>query len=268
MLLSLICCSMVAYGLYKARQIHRTLYGTDFVARNLSSEILRNVQNLDLLAHELDLGRPLPPLRGWVASPDVLLILARHIRRFTPEVIVECGSGASTIVLARAAQLNGRGRVVSIDHDAAFAESTREMLRDFGLADCAEVIFAPLRQVEVDGSSWEWYGLDAWPNAAPIDLLFVDGPPGDAPRPLARYPAGPMLFPWLSPDGAVFVDDTDRPGESEILKRWHAEFPQLTQRVHLCEKGCYELRREAPSAPKVPDRVMPAEVTPRRIVSS
>lgn len=267
--MSALCCVLVAYVIYKVRQVHRTLYGTDYLAKTLSRNLSQNLQNLDLLSHALQLDRPLPPLRGWVASPDILLLLARHVLRRGPEVIVECGSGASTIVLAQAAKLNGRGRVYSIDHDAAFAEKTREMLAEYGLSDWAEVTSAPLRWIEIAGTRWEWYDPDALPRTPPIDLLFVDGPPGDTPKPLARYPAGPILFPRLSPRGTVFADDTDRPGETEVLRRWSAGFPLLAQHRHFCEKGCYELRRDVPlvEADGVFD-VMPGAAIPQRISSS
>lgn len=267
--LSALCCVLVAYVIYKVRQVHRTLYGTDYLVKTLSRNLSQTLQNLDLLSHELDLDRPLPPLRGWVASPDILLLLVRHVRRCAPAVIFECGSGASTIALAQAAKLNGRGRVYSVDHDAAFAQKTRELLDEYGLSDWAEVTAAPLRWIEIAGTRWEWYDPDALPKTPPIDLLFVDGPPGDTPKPLARYPAGPILFPRLSPRGTVFADDTDRPGETEILRRWSAGFPHLAQHRHFCEKGCCELRRDVPrmETDGVVD-VRPGVAMPRRISSS
>ena len=267
--LAALCCLLVAYVIYKIRQIHRTLYGTDYLVKTLSRNLSQNLQNLELLSHELQLGRPLPPLRGWVASPDILLVLARHIRRCAPDVIFECGSGASTIVLAQAAKLNGRGFVYSVDHDAAFAEKTRGLLADYGLSDWASVTAAPLRWTEIAGTRWEWYDLDALPATPPIDLLFIDGPPGDTPKPLARYPAGPVLFPRLARHGTVFTDDTDRPGETEILRRWAAAFPDMIQHRHFCEKGCHELIREAP-ATDADDVVVVTrgEAVPQRIASS
>jgi len=246
--LAALACLLGAYLVYKLRQVHRTLYGTDFIVRTLSRSVSQNLQNLELLTQELQLHKPLPPLRGWAASPDILLVMARHVQRAAPAVIVECGSGASTVVLAQAARLNGRGHVYSIDHDGAFAEESRTMLARYGLSDWATITHAPLAEVPISGSRWEWYDLDRLPETPPIDLLFIDGPPADTPKPLARYPAGPMLFPRLAPGAVVFADDTDRPGEIEVLRRWASEFPALSQYAHFCEKGCHELRAgEAPA---------------------
>jgi predicted O-methyltransferase YrrM len=240
--LAFLACLMGAYLIYKLRQVHQTLYGTDYLVRTTSRNTSQSLQNIDLLAHELRLSQPLPPLRGWAASPDILLLVVRHVRRAAPAVIVECGSGASTVALAQAARLNGRGHVHSIDHDAAFAEESRALLARYGLTAWATVTHAPLRKFEINGTDWEWYDPDRVPKTPAIDLLFVDGPPADIPKPLARYPAGPMLFPRLTPRGVVFADDTGRPGELEVLHRWAQEFPGFSQHAHFCEKGCHELR--------------------------
>lgn len=240
-------CVLAAYVAYKVRQVHVTLYGTDLEVRKLSFGVTQNLQLIDLLSHELALGRPLPTLRGWAASPDVLLLLARRVRASVPTTIVECGSGVSTIVQAQAARLNGHGHVHSIDHDAAFAEATRQALADYGLSAWATVTHVPLAEVVIGGERWEWYDPRLLPEVDAIDLLFVDGPPADTPKPLARYPAGPLLFPRLAPGAAVLVDDADRPGEIEMLRRWSREFPDLEQRRRYCEKGCIELRSDLPS---------------------
>lgn len=236
---SLAACLLAAYLIYKLRQVHETLYGTDYAMRKISLEVTRNLQDIDVLRHELALYRPLPQMRGWAASPDVLLVLARHVRQQRPATIFECGSGVSTIVHARAAQLNGFGHVYSVDHDADYAEQTRRALADFGLEEWATVTHAPLTE-SADGGTW--YDTARLPAVAKIDMLFIDGPPADRPNPLGRYPAGPTLFSRLSENAAVFIDDADRPGETEILRRWAAEFPKLQQKVHFCEKGCVELQ--------------------------
>ncbi|HZD26111.1 MAG TPA: class I SAM-dependent methyltransferase [Alphaproteobacteria bacterium] len=239
--LTAVACLLATYLVYKLRQMHVTLYGAHFRLGKLSTDITQNLQRIEQLSHELRLPGPLPLLRGWAASPDVLLVLTRHVRRASPEVVVECGSGVSTIVLAQAARLNDRGHVYSLEHDADFAQRGREWLQEFGLADWATVIHAPLVET-ADGGDYAWYDIRNLPRELSIDLLFVDGPPADTPQPTARYLAGPMLFPRLSPAGVVILDDADRPGETEVVRRWMKEFPQFRLHRHHCEKGCYELR--------------------------
>ncbi len=58
-------------------------------------------------------GQPTLPRPGWwAASTDILYELARIIETERPRLIVELGSGLSTVVLAAAAARNG-SRVVS-----------------------------------------------------------------------------------------------------------------------------------------------------------
>ncbi|SMF58782.1 Methyltransferase domain-containing protein [Tistlia consotensis] len=229
-----------AYLVYKVRQVHRTLYRTDEAVRGLSLGITRNLQQLQLLDHELGLARPLPLLRGWAASPDVLLVLLRRVRSARPRTIVECGSGVSTIVQAQACRLNGVGHVYSLDHDPAFAAATRRTLSDFGLAEWATVIDAPLVERAVAGQRCRWYDLGGLSEDLAIDLLFVDGPPALPHAEQARFPAGPLLFPRLAPGASVILDDAGRPGEQVIVRRW-AEAFSFAERSHDCEKGCVEL---------------------------
>ncbi len=67
-------------------------------------------------------------------------------------------------------------------------------------------------------------------------MLVIDGPP-EAVGPLARYPAGPSLFPSLSVGATVFLDDAARDDEKRIIERWQREFPDLERQDHDCEKG-------------------------------
>jgi len=178
---------------------------------------------------------PLPPLRVWAGSPDFLLELARRILLRRPVVIVECSSGASSVVAAHCCQLNGLGHVYALEHEPVFAEATRGYLREQGLEDWATVIDAPLEAVELSGVEYAWYGLNALP-AQHIDLLVVDGPPASL-GPMARYPAGPKLLSRLATNAVVLVDDADREDEQQIVRLWQEEFPAL-KAIHVtAEKG-------------------------------
>lgn len=179
--------------------------------------------------------RPLPPLRAWAGSPDFLLELARRVLLRRPEVVVECSSGASSVVAARCCQLNGVGHVYSLEHEAAFAEATRAQLREQGLESWATIIDAPLQTTDLEGVSYPWYPLDGLPDR-PIEMLVVDGPPA-ALGPMARYPAGPKLLPRLAPNAIVLVDDADREGEKRMVQLWQTAFPTLRANHVTAEKG-------------------------------
>jgi len=225
------------YAINKLRNMHLLVYQVAGNQQPIGDNLYRQLEALHALHHELDLKGALPPLRGWAASPDFLLALERQARRQRPQVAVECSSGASTAVLARCMQLNGGGKVYSLEHDPEYAAKTRAELQRLELQDYAVVLDAPLRDV----AGGKWYDSSVLPPDLRIDLLVIDGPPmqvGDQ----ARYPAGPVLFERLNSGGTVFLDDAARPQERAILERWRTEFPRLQQESLHCEKGCAVLR--------------------------
>lgn len=186
----------LVYFALKLRQIFRTsLYPMSDVVREMldreSRNLFRQIQALSALDKLVDLGVFLPPLRQSAASPDVLLVLARKALALKPEVVAECGSGASTLVLARCADLNNKGHVYSLDHDETFAEKTRKLLVDAGLDHRVTILHAPLLRQRVGDDTRLWYDLTTIPDL-PIDLLFVDGPPMPEGA-MIRYSAGPVL---------------------------------------------------------------------------
>lgn len=209
-----------------------------------SVNLFRQIQSLMGLRELLHLTAPLPPLRGWAAAPDLLLVIARHALNTRPAVIVECSSGASTVVLAQAARQNGTGHVYSLEHDPHYAGMTRSLLADHGLQDLATVIDAPLEPVTIQGQTYNWYSDAGLAGIGPIDMVVMDGPPFYVNR-LARYPAGPKLFPRLAAGAAVFMDDATREGEKKAVERWLAEFPHLSCRTIDCEAGCVSLAAPA-----------------------
>lgn len=199
----------------------------------------RQIEALLGLYQLLRLDGPLPPTRQWAGSPDFLLAIARHARDRRPATVVECGSGVSTLVLARCAQLNGEGHVYALEHDRHFAERTRRALHEHDLESCATVIDAPLVACAADDTGSEWYALDGLP-AVPIDLLVIDGPPAGQ-HPTIRYPAGPMLFPRMAPGAVCLLDDAIRPGEQEVVARWSRAHAQLHLDTIGTEKGLVRL---------------------------
>ncbi len=146
-------------------------------------------------------------------------VTARHARR-----IVECGSGFSTLVLARLLHTRG-GRLVSLEHDPAWAARVRSDLAVAGHADIAQVALAPLEPHPLARDDLRWYDQRALLQLPRrIDLLLVDGPPAfEHALELSRYPALPALAEHLGPDATVVLDDIDRSGELRILEAWERD---------------------------------------------
>lgn len=194
------------------------------------------VQPLLELARMLPTRRPLPPLREYAIAPDAAVLLADLVARERPKLVVETGSGVSTLVLAYALEKLGEGRrVVALDHDPAFAARTRELIAAHGLEAIASVVDAPLEPIEIRGEQHRWYATRALAGLAPIDLVFDDGPPRHVGS-MLRYASLHVLADRLAPR-ATFVLDVVGPEERAVLARWRRELPDFDQELLATKKG-------------------------------
>jgi Methyltransferase domain len=230
-----------AYSLNKLRNVHLMLYSMRAQSRSDNDALYRQLELLLGLYVDLGLTKSLPGTRDWAASPDFLMELVRYALQEKPRTVVECSSGTSTVVLARCMQLNGGGKVYSLENDPVYAQETRAQLVRHGLDEFAEVLVAPLQAMTIGAENWTWYADSVLPDTLEIDMLAIDGPPMTT-GVMARYPAGPVLFPRLAGRAAVFLDDANRADETAILQRWKKEFPSLSQSMRFCEKGCALLK--------------------------
>jgi predicted O-methyltransferase YrrM len=156
----------------------------------------------------------------WSLNQSALeLVVAEVAKR--PGAIVECGSGLSTVVIARLLRELDSGLVHSLEHDPAWAERTRSLLAAEGL-DRAVVLTAPLEPHPLAGEAGGWYrrkALAAMP--AEVDLLLIDGPPAGEPELRRnRHPALDELSPLLAPGATIILDDAGRPGEAAAIELW------------------------------------------------
>jgi predicted O-methyltransferase YrrM len=206
------------------------------------------VDALWALYRDIDPARSLPPLGTWAASPDLMRFVYGEIVRTRPRRVVECGSGSSTVVIAYALErLGERGTLVALEHDPTFLEQTRELLEEHGLTERVDLRHAPLEDVELSTGTFPWYAPTAVPTDVPIDLVFIDGPPGHS-HPMARYPALPVLAASLSQDAVVVLDDFRRAPERDVVARWLEEFAGLELQELTHEKGTALLRQQATGA--------------------
>ena len=187
---------------------------------------------------------PLPPLGGWAITPDFANHIISHIFEQKPKVILEIGSGTSTLFAAYSIKECGKGRIFSLENFDESATNTTNMLKKHGLQDMAEVIFAPLKTITFGEDNWQWYDTDKIPDLPPIDLLIIDGPPKRLQK-LSRYPALPVLFEKLSDNVVVLLDDGKREDEIRVVERWLSEFPELESELVDTERGTTILRKKA-----------------------
>jgi predicted O-methyltransferase YrrM len=186
---------------------------------------------------------PLPEMREWAVSPDLAKILLDIILEKKPQVILETGSGTSTLIIAYALQKNGSGKIFSLENNEKYAEKTRENIRKHGLEDFVEVVYAPLKELPIKGKTWQWYDTSILPEIKTIDLLIVDGPKRTL-QPMSRYPAMPLVFDKLTDRAIVVLDDFNTDEEKAMVNLWVKEFKGFDREKIKTEKETMILRKK------------------------
>jgi predicted O-methyltransferase YrrM len=199
----------VAFGAIQWPWLLRSLYG------GTQAEKQALLARLGLEADAL------PHLGSWKADTYLLHRIVDIVEAARPATVVELGSGATSLVIAKALAQHGGGTLHSYDQHAPFVAAMDGWLDEHDLS--AQFHHAPLVQRDV---RWPglWYSLTGVPGS--IDLLVIDGPPW-AVHPFARGMAE-RLFPLIAPGGMVLLDDAARPGERIVARRWKKNWPDFT----------------------------------------
>ncbi len=219
--------------------------------RESNLQLYRQFEAFHWLTQRLSIKGRLPPLRGWPLSPDILLELHETVSANRPGLIVEFGSGSSTLVIADALAQIGQGRLVSFEHSPHYAEETRRSLEREGLLEWVDLRvgeLAPWQGAHLafeteegakstigDESVPHWYPVPLLEDLDAIDFVLVDGPPAGTCR-FARYPALPALAGKLASGCSVWLDDAGRWEEKKIIEAW-AEHQAATVEQRPMEKG-------------------------------
>ncbi|WP_127478315.1 class I SAM-dependent methyltransferase [Sulfurivermis fontis] len=188
------------------------------------------------LCAQLGLTQGIPYTPQWSAAPDFLQLIVDHVLTDKPQTIVECGSGLTTLMLARACALNGGGHVYSLENDADYAANTRSEISRYGLNEYSAVLHAPLIPRTIHERNYRWYDVSQL-SVQDIDMLVIDGPPGFIQQ-HSRYPALPLLLEYMKDECTVFMDDAARPDEMEVVAMWQTQYRNTTHTYLALERGC------------------------------
>ena len=204
--------AVIAFGAIQWPWLLKSLYGGTRAAKRAL------LQRLDLPPDAL------PNLGAWKADTGLLTLVVDHIFAHRPQLVVEFGSGASTLILARALQKAGGGTLISFEQHGDFVRATGDWLREHGLeADMRAVKLAPAP----GGWPGLWYDHGPLPDA--IDMMLIDGPPWTI-HPMTRGAAS-TLFDNIAPGGTIFLDDAARLGERLVARRWRKARPDFDFRL-------------------------------------
>jgi predicted O-methyltransferase YrrM len=180
------------------------------------------------LTQLLDFKAPIPGTRSWAASPDLLLTISEIVKKYRPGLVVELGSGVSTLIASK----SGARKIISIDNSGEFGGKTIALLKEHKVRG-AEIRIAAL-QPYANGSTW--YDTSAIKDLKKIDLLIIDGPPGSK-NPEARYPALAEFKEKLSAKAVIVIDDVHREGERKLAENFAKAMPNHQLVILDHEKG-------------------------------
>lgn len=205
----------------------------------VKKEMLNATQQLEAfqgIQSFLNHGERLPQMHGWPISPDFALYLLELIDSNDYDLILEFGSGTSTVLIAKALARIGRQRhgkpatsQAAFEHLEQYHAQTLANLKHSELADAVQLVLAPLQPYQApNGNTYSYYSCHTalkelaqrLPAADLKVLMVVDGPPA-ATGQHARYPAVPAVLAQLkSARIDILLDDYIRDDEKEIAQLW------------------------------------------------
>ena len=205
--------------------LYAKLYPYDAIEKSYEQ-----LENLIPLIHNLDIKKTLPNTRGYAASPDYLSKINALIKEKKPRLILEAGSGVSTLIAAYSLKkYMDDGRIISLDHNKKYAQKTIDELKKHNLEKYAKVIHAPLKKhtfpmSDLYSNYLVWYNIDdAIDEIDSIDLFIIDGPPAKNSK-NARFPALPIMLDKINKGATIVLDDAKRKNEQETIHLWKKEY--------------------------------------------
>ncbi|MBL1377754.1 hypothetical protein [Zobellella iuensis] len=195
-------------------------------------------------------------------SPELAQQLVSLVQRNNYDLIIEFGSGTSTLLLAQALlsrtrlwQQNTRAiahknkgsnqelpseqdlpkRIISFEHNKQYYRQTQQDIQQQGLSEVVDLVLSPLVDYPDPAQPSLFYDCRTrleqlatiFSGQEKHILVLVDGPSASHEQ-VSRYPALPLLLNHLAAHRLdVILDDYHRPDEQNSAEQWRQ---QLTQR--------------------------------------
>lgn len=184
--------------------------------------------------HEIPLS-----FHGWPISPDIGLTLIDYIENKNVDVVLEFGSGTSSVLFAKAFKLANsdthdwclKQPIVSFEHNEEYLEKTSQLLSSHSCREVVNLTHAPLIDFEYnEQDKFLYYDCEeaikdlseTLGDKKKTVLILIDGPPGVTNK-NARFPALPILLNHMSKHRLIVVmDDYSRDDEKQTFELWQA----------------------------------------------
>ena len=212
------------------RRVRSFIRNPDILARRAQAK--RQRKSFETLNHqagayleEIGLKSLLIPGQNTEIPPVYTDLYTIHqlLRTRKPKVVVELGIGFSTLTMAHALEMNGKGTLYSIDSNENWLQNTqRKLPKDLLLR--TNFIHSTVRCHMLNGQLCSIY--DNLPDVSP-NFIYVDAPqPSDVSESVngltfaQRYPvaADPLLYESTAPKDSFFVLVDGRARNAEFLR--------------------------------------------------
>jgi len=177
-------------------------------------------------------------ITGWTLDGETITFLWNLLQQEQPRVIIECGSGLSTLVFARGFETYGFGSsnscsLVSLEQNLWVKKAVETRLQACGLEHHVSVMHSRVSRARGE------YQLDpntlrAHLGSEKADWVVIDGPAGPDG---CRASTLPLLAQFCRPGARWFLDDAYRDGELEVLNNWRGLTGVRVEGIYPIGKG-------------------------------
>jgi Methyltransferase domain len=174
-------------------------------------------------------------LGAWALDGDTISFLWKGMQQDRPKIIIECGSGVSTLVLAKSVaayrfEPANCASVLSIEQDAQVKKATEARLETSRLTDHVKIFHAPISE----RGDYQLDALREHLGSEKVEWLVIDGPAGPDG---CRASTLTSLARFCRPGARWFLDDAFRDGELQILNQWDRMSGIVVEGIYPIGKG-------------------------------
>jgi glycosyltransferase involved in cell wall biosynthesis len=172
---------------------------------------------------------------GFAARIDLLMEVAQQAAN-TSGAILECGSGITTILMGLLAGRRGV-KTYALEHIDEWRTRVLKAVSQFRIPN-VEILHTPL----CDFDGFAWYDAPLADLPAKFSFVLSEGPPGETRG--GRYGLLPVMRDRLAANAVIILDDTEREGELQVLRRWQNE-SSFDVTMHESPAGSFAVLRLA-----------------------
>jgi len=174
---------------------------------------------------------------SWTMDIKDLKIVLKHIKRKLNNelIILELGSGVSSLIISSfLKKYQKNGMLISIEGNKNYFDKLEKFILKYKLSSILCLYYIDY----FNYGSFIWFNKESILKILKmfdkkIDIIIIDAPPGSLCN-NSRAPAIPFLLEFLNDKGVVFLHDTNREDEANIINHWSCFFSNIERYNTKC----------------------------------